>query len=283
MPARLAIALHADGWWIRDEIVWSKANPMPSSVKDRSTPAHEMIYMLSKKGRYYYDRVAIAEPIETDPRENYPKRARITGRGGQGAAAARGNDRDKSGGFPIDGQTRNKRSVWHMALEPFAGAHFATAPTGIVRPCILAGTSQRGVCPTCGAPWVRETERQFVQQEDISPERGVRGADGHKPMDASSGWAGFPRGRTERQTTGWSPSCQCPDNVPVPATVLDPFGGSGTTALVANDLGRDAVLIELNPEYAKLARDRLRQGLQSVESGIADDDGSDLPLFGASA
>lgn len=283
MPARLAIALHGDGLWLRDEIIWAKRNPMPSSVRDRTTPAHEMIYMLSKAPKYFYDQVATAEPITTDPRENYPARAKITGRGQQGAAAARGNDRDKSGGFPINGTTRNKRSVWHLALEPYSGSHFATAPTGIVRPCILAGTSAKGVCPGCGAPWRRETETTYRKNRpSAGNDPRSRAEDKFAQANNSSGWRGNNL-LADHQTTGWSPGCECPDNEPVPATILDPFGGVGTTALVAEELGRDCILIELNPESAEDARARIRGAMGRV-TGMPErpaDDG--LPLFGAPA
>src|SRR5690606_22459687 len=100
IPWRVAFALQADGWYLRSDIIWAKPNPMPESVRDRPTKAHEYVFLLSKSERYYYDADAIKEPLATDPSENYPARARITGRGNQGAAAARGNDRGTSGGFP---------------------------------------------------------------------------------------------------------------------------------------------------------------------------------------
>lgn len=283
MPARLAVALHEDGWWLRDEIVWSKANPMPSSVRDRTTPAHEMIYMLSKKGRYFYDRMTIAEPIAESSHARYDQETLNEQTGGFKQEAYENNSlvgqRAKSRrpaeilkALADGDRTRNKRSVWHMALEPFVGAHFATAPTGIVRPCILAGTSAKGVCPHCGAPWVRVTEVEYKNP-------GNRSTNGPRSLAQRHQTAGFPV-RLERRdtTTGWQPTCACADNEPVPATVLDPFGGAGTTALVAQDLGRVAILIELNPEYAEIARSRLRQALHRVESDMPERR-NDMPLF----
>ena len=110
----------------------------------------------------------------------------------------------------------------------------------------------------CGAPWVRQIERQFK----------ASGGDRTKINDSESdnGWEGTPRGTTGSTTIGWSPSCSCPDNVPVPATVLDPFLGSGTTSLVAEYLGRDSIGIDLNPEYAEMARGRIRADLGRVKS-----------------
>jgi DNA modification methylase len=169
IPWMLAFALRADGWYLRQEIIWAKPNPMPESVQDRCTKAHESIFLLSKSPRYFYDADAIAEGFQTDPAEHYEVRATITGRGTQGAAAARGNDRAKSGGFPprvrgvpprhaqypetsdqsgLDqvgrGGRRNKRSVWTVATAPFPEAHFATYPPELIEPCILAG------CPNGG-------------------------------------------------------------------------------------------------------------------------------------
>jgi len=183
IPARAALALQADGWWLRSEIIWHKPNPMPESIRDRPTKSHETIYLLSKSARYYYDADAIKEPFQTSAKENYPGRARITGRGDQSAAAARGNDRDKSGGFPprkgsgnitrklADGSDsrlnthlgrgvpyeyaehtgRNCRSVWTIATKPFKGAHFATFPPKLIEPCILAGSRIGDVIMDCFA------------------------------------------------------------------------------------------------------------------------------------
>jgi DNA modification methylase len=139
IPWRVAFALQADGWYLRSEIIWHKPNPMPESVTDRPTKAHEQIFLLSKNSTYYYDAEAVKEPFATDPKENSPARARITGRGQQGAASARGNDQDKSGGFPPSGIGRNRRSVWTVTTKPFKGAHFATFPPDLIEPCILAG------------------------------------------------------------------------------------------------------------------------------------------------
>jgi len=153
IPWRVALALQADGWYLRQDIIWSKPNPMPESVTDRCTKAHEYIFLLSKKPKYYYDAEAVKE--------------------------------EASGGSISGGteETRNKRSVWEVTTKPYSGAHFATFPPDLIKPCILAG------CPTGG-------------------------------------------------------------------TVLDPFGGSGTTGMAALELGRSAELIELNPDYVEIINER---------------------------
>jgi DNA modification methylase len=185
IPWRVAFALQADGWYLRSDIIWAKPNPMPESVTDRPTKAHEYVFLLSKAERYYYDAAAIAEPF-ADERMGNP------GGGGNyvrrvGATGFR-NDSDSLGAgvWNEDGArtTRNARTVWPIATQPYTGAHFATMPEELARRCILAGS---------------------------------------RPGDA----------------------------------VLDPFGGSGTTAAVAVGHGRRAVHIDLNPEYIQLARERI--------------------------
>ena len=153
IPWRVAFALQADGWYLRQDIIWHKPNPMPESVQDRCTKAHEYIFLLSKSPKYYYDNEAIKEESQLDASE-----------------------------------TKNKRSVWSVSPVAYKEAHFATYPPELIKPCILAG------CPEGG-------------------------------------------------------------------TVLDPFGGSGTTAQVSNNLNRNAILCELNPEYVEIAKGRLHESL----------------------
>ena len=138
---------------------------------------------------------------------------------------------------------RNLRSVWTIATEPYPGAHFATFPRKLVEPCVKAGTSERGVCPECGAPWERVVERG-----ETSGRRDPGGVIGLADAGMYRGRAG----ETRFTTTGWRPSC-AHDAEPVHATVLDPFAGSGTTLLVAQALGRRGVGIDLSPDYLKQA------------------------------
>jgi site-specific DNA-cytosine methylase len=153
IPWRVAFALQADGWYLRSDIIWSKPNPMPESVTDRPTKAHEYVFLLTKSARYYYDADAVREPHESlDHHLRYPNsRYAETGKWG---------DNGKSGGVEggMNPAGRNLRSVWTIATAPYPGAHFATFPPKLVEPCVKAGTSERGVCGECGAPWVREVE-----------------------------------------------------------------------------------------------------------------------------
>lgn len=147
--------------------------------------------------------------------------------------------------------TRNKRTVWTVPTEAYKDAHFATFPTALVRPCVLAGTSAKGCCPHCSTPWVRgvpvktgHTNRRKASPLDAS---GIQ-----RTQSSSTNWA-----PTKQASTEWQPGCQCPEHTPIPCTVLDPHGGSGTTAEVALDEGRHAILCELSPEYVALIKQRL--------------------------
>jgi DNA modification methylase len=257
IPWRVAFALQADGWYLRSDIIWSKPNPMPESVTDRPTKSHEYVFMLSKRERYFFDQEAVREPhvggsgwatshADKPSRNGY----------GNGELAAH----ERFGEHPAG---RNIRSVWTIATQPYPEAHFATFPEALVVPCIKAGTSERGVCAECGAPWERVVERPVappeVFTETAKPQDGfvtgyhvngvIRGA-GQKLQ----AW----RDENPSTTTGWRPSC-AHDAPTVPATVLDPFGGSGTVGAVAERLSRRAILIELSPEYVTLAERRTAQ------------------------
>jgi hypothetical protein len=151
--------------------------------------------------------------------------------------------------------TRNKRSVWTIATSPFPEAHFATFPPALVEPCILAGTSERGVCPNCGAPWQRVVKRVGGDCEARHrPKRTAGMWDSTSTLslsgNGSNEWA--ERG-TRSVTIGWRASCDCGPGDPVPALVLDPFLGAGTTALVADRLGRHCIGLELSPGHAEMA------------------------------
>ena len=178
IPWRVAFALQADGWYLRQDVIWHKPNPMPESVTDRCTKAHEYLFLLSKSPKYYFDSKAIKEPsVTNDPRLPYTSKGAkdLDGRAEWKSGQVRDGD---------DFTLRNRRSVWTVTTKPFKGAHFATFPPDLIEPCVLAG------CPVGGI-------------------------------------------------------------------VLDPFGGSGTTAGVALKNGRNAVLCELNPDYENLMSDRI--------------------------
>jgi len=156
--------------------------------------------------------------------------------------------------------TRNRRTVWTIASEPYSGAHFATFPTKLVEPCILAGTSERGCCPECGAPWRRVTEREKLRRERPNDYTKRNGHDG------TGNSCGNTVAGVSVKTTGWEATCEHGRDS-VPCKVLDPFAGAGTVGLVCERLGRDFIGCELNPAYVEMAKARIanRNGLAGVE------------------
>lgn len=222
IPNRLAIALQDDGWYVRSEIIWHKPNPMPESVYDRPTSAHEKVWLLTKSEDYFYNHEAIREPVtggtharKAGPnsrvnidRVPVPRKALAPGVGPK-SAAEKSNIRAKASFHASTTElveTRNSRNVWTIAPKAFRGAHFATFPPELAERCIKAGTPPT-VCGACGS---------------FADCGGICGM--------------FPR---------------------MPGRVLDPFAGAGTVGLVAEQLSVDAILIELNPEYAAMARRRI--------------------------
>ena len=181
IPWRVAFALQQDGWYLRQDIIWHKPNPMPESVKDRCTKAHEYIFLLSKSPKYYFDNEAIKEDSKYYGKDKRSDKGNIRYEGKRTS----NKDSKAQQSFVTINPKKNKRSVWTVTTKPFKGAHFATFPMDLIEPCVLSG---------------------------------------------------------------------CPEN----GTVLDPFGGSGTTGIVASNHNRKAVLIELNTEYIEIAKQRIQ-------------------------
>jgi DNA modification methylase len=298
VPWRCAFALQDAGWWLRSDIIWAKPNPMPESVTDRPTKSHEYVFLLTKSERYFWDAEAVREPsIGTSPGDLDGGPQRLAdgqnandGRNFRKVKVPGGWDRGDGahGTIHRDGRTsaeyqeaevrsgRNIRSVWTIATAPFAEAHFATFPPALVERCIKAGTSERGCCPACGAPWARVVEKGAP---DLDHQRACGGDatgtyDGKatkdygpaRAQDPSATKARILAGMTARETTGWRPTCSCQAAEPIPCTVLDCFSGAGTTALVSDRLQRSAIGIELNPDYVTMSVNRIR---------------GDAPLFAA--
>ena len=265
IPWRVAFSLQADGWYLRQDIIWHKPNPMPESVTDRCTKSHEYIFLLSKSATYYYDHEAIKE-LSVDP-EGSAKRYKTPFFVGE---------KHESGGYSMDGAkhtpglkefegTRNKRSVWTVTTKPYAGAHFATFPPDLIEPCILAGCPER-CCSQCGKPWERLTE----QTKTFESGSGKSGNPITGKQDLTSSQTNstpdIRMGPTIKTVTlGFQAVCSCEDGV-IGGTVLDPFGGSGTTAGVALANGRNAILCELNPAYKPLIVKRVAElRLKNIE------------------
>lgn len=244
VPWRVAFALQDDGWILRSEVIWHKPNPMPSPVKDRPTSSHEHIFLFAKSGKYYYDSDAIREPLKSDtPQAKRDIKRMQAGRKEFNGERKKHQDSKQQNAFiagdPAKG--RNKRDVWSVTTKPFKGAHFAVYPPDLIEPCILASTSEKGACADCGTPWSRTI---FGWQPGCE----CHGKLVRKEVSVN--------GKNKKQTVYES---EIPlDEHPIkPCVVLDPFGGSGTTAAVANAFRRDAILCELNPEYAKIIPTRI--------------------------
>jgi len=249
IPWRVAFALQADGWWLRQDIIWHKPNPMPESVRDRCTKAHEYVFLLTKSERYYFDSCAISEQASgRSPGNKKPTKA---GRAGGEKLRLSANLHDIGAA-----EKRNRRSVWTVTTKPYKGAHFATMPPDLVEPCVLAGTSEEGCCPRCGSPWERITERKKLLRDRPNAYTKRHGEDGTGNSCAND-VAGV-----AVETKGWRPSCKCPEHHPAPCTILDPFAGSGTTLAVAARLGRSGIGCELNPDYVKLAEERIAAAVE---------------------
>lgn len=255
IPFRVAFALQADGWYLRCDVLWQKKNGMRESVTDRPTRVHEYVFLLSKRPRYFYDHYAIKEPAKTRTDQS-GKFVRQNGKTtnlvipGQSATVHREEREDRI----LVG--RNRNSIWPLATAQFPGPHFAVMPESLVELCIKAGTSERGCCPACGAPY-----RRIVKRSD--PQPAPRNPNPVLPYTAGGmnnhglGATTLHMVRTE-VTVGWQPTCTCNASDPVPCVTLDPFGGAGTVGLVSERLGRAAILCELNPEYAQMAAERIR-------------------------
>lgn len=252
IPWRVAFALQADGWWLRSDIIWSKPNPMPESVTDRPTKSHEYIFLLTKRASYYWDQDAVREEADTAEME-YRNKIR------------QGKQYDVKGPYELNFPThynntsgRNLRTVWQMATQPYSGSHYATYPEELPMRCIKAGSSERGVCPVCGKPWERVVDKTPPgKHETETYDLATHGNGAHKSKHAEP---------SVTTTVDWRTTC-AHDEQPVPATVLDPFVGSGTTLRVAERLGRSGVGFDLSMQYLmENARERLN--LAQVRLGI---------------
>jgi site-specific DNA-methyltransferase (adenine-specific) len=280
IPWRLALALQADGWVLRQDVIWRKPSPMPESCVDRCIKAHEYVFLLAKQKDYYFDHEAIKVPAK-EP--SY----RVVSKKGASYRQALGMGRKPSGNGVLGsvmstGEMSNKRSVWsvtdHLELlrwlalraprvldqyfqeiqgrdsvwtvahgSGYRGQHFATFPMKLIEPMIQTGTSEHGCCPECGAPWTRVVKKERYPTRPGATTKVVQG--GERQSGDVTGNRDPQRHCTRTVTVGWQPGCRCGLDEVVPCTVLDPFIGSGTTILGALEQGRQGLGIDLSQEY----------------------------------
>lgn len=252
IPWRVAFALQADGWYLRQDIIWAKPNPMPESVRDRCTKAHEYIFLLSKSPKYYYDHEAAKEPMAASsiPRLKQNVADQVGTTRANGGAKTNGNF--KAAG-DIESGLRNRRSVWSITTKPYKGAHFATFPPDLIEPCILAGCPEF-VCSDCGSPYSPVHKKTDKQDESYKGSSFSKG----KTAGRTGGDRTQKGDRFISLFEGYEPTCKC-EHTPIPGTVLDPFGGSGTTGGVALKNQRNAILVEINEKYAELIPERVHK------------------------
>jgi DNA modification methylase len=361
VPQRLEIALQDAGWYIRNNIIWYKRNPMPFPVTDRFINSHEIIIYMTKSAKCFFDVYAVKEPTVKDPdkQESHPF-------GKKGGKLETLNNRLLSGTEWTNTGLRNKRDVWDVTVKGTKEIHFATFPQDLIEPCILAGTSERGACATCGAPYKRVVEKgeplqewkdkcgadskgeyngvseKFLKQDALGKatqtgfnarwkekqqnasdvkRRILEGMVGTKTVDWEPTCAcynnkqkgvdigqspqsfirddkidvlraksredavkmypndpekqkeyikyvhdhGCSDPATQGKAVAWSTSCACDASESRPCIVLDPFMGSGTTAIVAQKFGRDYIGIELNPEYIVMAERRIKTAKEELD------------------
>lgn len=297
VPWRVALALQADGWFLRNDVIWSKTNPMPESVTDRLTNAHEHVFLFAKQERYFFDQDAVREPVADSTVGRGP--VDFGGEKGRGYKPSNADPNYRNGheqwGRTFDYREscingRNRRTVWDIPTEPYPGAHFATWPTALVEIMVKAGTSERGCCSLCGAQWRRVVEKSEALPAPSNPNPVTPYPAASHTQGAFNTTLHMVRHITH---TDWIPGCTCQQEFvcsfcsvlggdedgdcivcggagkvvlapkPIPAVVLDLFAGSGTTLVVARGLGRSAVGIDLNFKYlneqarARLDLDRL--------------------------
>jgi DNA modification methylase len=285
IPWRVAFALQADGWYLRSDIIWAKPNPMPESVTDRPTKAHEYLFLLSKSARYYFDQEAVREAVATSTYQRLDQD--VAHQNGSTRQPGKTNGPMRAVG---DASGRNLRSVWNIATRPYAGAHFAVFPPELPERCIKAGCPPEGKRCDCDVPILtplgsgasddptlqngragmnrprrpNEGTRPITRREQRDHARQLRDSQHRDEMEAEAGAAFAHYLRTDESGArpippdlltnwterGWlSDPAPCPHPVKPAGVVLDPFAGSGTVGLVANRLSRRAILIDLNPAY----------------------------------
>ena len=270
IPWRVALALQADGWWLRCDNIWNKTNCHPEPVRDRPTRSHEYVFLLTKKSHYFYDKIAVYEKLQH----------------GDHFAGDRSKVATESGGMFKGGHDqkrkltgKNRRSVWNIPTDPTTDPHYAAFPSQLAALCIRAGTSLKGCCSKCGNPIKRIVEDKDKHHWTEKRGKGDKWAAG-KVWGRNDGGGSY---TNELTTVGWEPTCKCAAGTK-PCTVLDPFAGRGTTLMTAEMLNRNWVGVEITKESCELAKQNLinrKSGLKpitKVPDGLFKGDEIDITL-----
>ena len=294
IPARMALALQADGWLLRQDIIWAKGvsfcpsfsgSVMPESTRDRCTWSHEHVFQFALNARYFYDIDGCREPLAASTMKQLERPYKGTGTKDYAEAKAQNpsdvkrrilagkqahvgnptytgfNERYRERGQP-DG--RNLRNVWIIAKQNFKGSHMATFPEKLIEPIVKLGTSEKGVCPQCYAPWERKTIREPIpvhiqaqfEASRVATVADTGRTDGHTHRK--------PNYRRKVLGTEWIPLCRCGISETVPGVLLDPFCGSGRAGIVATRLGRSFIGIDASAEYCHMAERAVLSDLRTV-------------------
>lgn len=274
IPWRFALAMQANGWYLRSAMPWVKRGVMPEITTDRPGSAVEYVFMFTKQPKYFWDaeavkmrgavaagtRAAKGSNVRSDLKDvngRPPEYWNYTGERNFRNSDLFYSSLDQPFGLIMDGD--GAPIALDVNPEPLADAHFAAYPTKLVRPLILGATSAHGCCAACGASWTRLTEKKDTGLKQKMADGWDTGSGAHGTIHRN----GREKGQTSvpvttNVTVGWEASCSCGAEV-VPCTVLDPFSGAGTTALVADRLGRHAIGIELSEAYNVMARQRMEK------------------------
>lgn len=217
IPWMFAFAMRKDGWFLRSDVIWAKPNPLPGGAADKPVSSHEYFFLFAKSSKYYYDREATKENA---------------------------TEKNEDGTF----KKRLKRDVWNVPIASFKGSHFAVFPQNLIEPCVLASTSEKGCCSSCGKSYNRNIEKHRYATRPGK----------HNKID-DTGFANRDSGRhlTETKTVGWIKACSCETFEVKPCVVLDPFCGAGTTGVVSINNGRNFIGIDGKKEYLTLAENRI--------------------------
>jgi DNA modification methylase len=250
VPHRVAISLQSNGWVVRNDVTWLKPNPMPHSVKDRLNTTTEQIFHLTPQPDYWYDLDAIREPHAEISKARSEYEFNTAGNGSVQMPGESRDDVSVNQGDDLHAAGKNPGDVFEVTTKPFPDAHFAVYPPKLCEKPIKSSCPPK-VCVDCGAPYEREVDREPGEYDYSDRDELMSDGAGRK---AASGT------QTETPSAefkGWSQGCDCNISKTEPGVVIDPFAGAGTTCLKAKELGRRFVGIELNPEYADMARSRV--------------------------